>query len=67
MFHLVGKLIFQDFSKYETKLICCYLNLLYSTNGAKWSGWKNGVLFPDTTKVVSSNPTRVGCTQCKIM
>ena len=33
----------------------------------KWSGWKKGVLFPDTTKVVSSNPTQVGCTQCKIM
>jgi hypothetical protein len=40
MFHLAGKLIFQDFSKYETKLICCYINLLYSTNGAKCIGKK---------------------------
>jgi hypothetical protein len=40
MFHLAGKLIFQDFSKYETKLICCYINLLYSNNGAKCIGKK---------------------------
>jgi hypothetical protein len=35
--------------------------------GEKMEWVEKGVLFPDTTKVVSSNPTQVGCIQCKIM
>lgn len=35
VFHLAEKNIFQDFN-YETKLIGCYLNLLYSSHGEKY-------------------------------